>query len=161
MQDGCRCLGILTTVIYKQCPRDLIKPTVQWDTLRPKCSCSAKECRLWDGARPLSGEQGWRWAEGTGCHSSLWPCCRQLTATLLAWEGVTHRFILKAASFHLFLLCGLKESLSWRSCHQQKEALFEQEQGRPAWGGELNSWAMGAWLLSMNLRAQILVVSEK
>lgn len=49
------CFGILMTVIYKQCPRNLIKSTGQWDALKHKRSCCAEECRLWDEARPLSG----------------------------------------------------------------------------------------------------------
>ena len=57
--DDCR--------LQTQCPRGLIKPTGQWDVWKPKCSCSVEECRLWDGARPLSGRGGWLWAEALGC----------------------------------------------------------------------------------------------
>ena len=52
-------------------PRGLIKSAGQWDAWKPKCSCSVVECRLGDGARPLSGWAGWLWAEGTGCRSTL------------------------------------------------------------------------------------------
>lgn len=52
--------------------------------------------------------------------------------------GLAHSLILKAASFRVFLLCGSKESLSWRNCCQQKEALFKEEKRRPAWGRTLN-----------------------
>lgn len=58
----------------------------------------------------------------------------QLTDTLLAWGGVALpiHWILKAASFGVFLLCGSKESLSWRSRCPLKGAAFERQPGRPA-----------------------------
>lgn len=60
----------------------------------------------------------------------------------LGRDGLTQRLILKAASFRVFLWCGSKESLSWRNCCHQKEALFGEEQGRPAWGGGQATWAV-------------------
>lgn len=77
----------------------------------------------------------------------------------LGRSGLTQRLILKAASFRVFLWCGSKESLSWRNCCHQKEALFGQEV-RPAWGGVQATGLYTSWVLSVNLRAHMRVVLD-
>ena len=94
--------------LQTQRPRGLIKSRGQWDALKPKCSCSVVECRLGDGARPLSGRAGWLWAEGTGCRSTL-ECGPVPTADSHSASpgrgGLSHRLDLESCLFGcLFVL---------------------------------------------------------
>lgn len=72
-QDGLclRGLGILMTVIYKPIAQEASLNQQDNGTRENLRAAAVVECRLGDGARPLSGRAGWLWAEGTGCRSTL------------------------------------------------------------------------------------------
>lgn len=120
--------------LQTQRPRGLIKSAGQWAALEPASSCSVAECPRGKepGLYPRAGGSGRRaQAAAPPQNVALLP---QPTDTLLAWGGVglPIHWILKAASFGVFLLCGSKESLSWRSRCPLKGAAFERQPGRPA-----------------------------
>lgn len=80
--------------LQTQCPRGLIKSTVQWDALKRKRSCSAEECRLWMEPAFIRLSRG---GAGQGAHTVAPPRNVALRPTAdshpasLGRGGLTHR----------------------------------------------------------------------
>lgn len=149
-----------------QCPRGLIKSTVQWDALKRKCSCSAEECRLCDEAAFIRQSRGGTGQRAHAAAAPPWNAALRPTAdshpACLGRAGLTHRLDLESCLFSCLFVVGLKRVAQLVQLLSTKGSSVWTGVGQASPGrwSELSGLS-STWMLSMNLRAQILWILQK